>query len=91
MKLTDRLSGPYKWGYRDVTDGAFIVDNAPYEAAAEIGRLQAALTLERERCAQLVLARARLWNDHARAGHPGDCAESLADECEDIVAAIRRP
>lgn len=50
-----------------------------------------AIAIERERCAQLVLARAKLWNDHARTAHPGECAESLADECEDIVAAIRRP
>lgn len=43
---------------------------------------------ERERCAQLVKDRAAKWNAEARANGHGRCSESLADECEDIAAAI---
>jgi hypothetical protein len=46
------------------------------------------LKTERERCAALVAERAAKWNDAARADMHAPCAESLADECEDIVAAI---
>lgn len=52
--------------------------------------IKAAVAAERERCAKLVQARADMWNEHAKIGRSGDCSESLADECEDIVAAIRR-
>lgn len=50
--------------------------------------IDVALAAERERCVKIVRDRAAKWNEHAKAGHPGDCAESLADECEDILAAI---
>jgi len=42
-----------------------------------------------EAARQLVLERAKKWNEHAKIGHPGDCAESLADECEDIALALK--
>lgn len=29
-----RLMGPHEWGYRDITDGSFAADDAPFEAAA---------------------------------------------------------
>jgi hypothetical protein len=48
-----------------------------------------AIKQERARCAAIVMARAAKWNEAAQAGAHGDCAESLADECEDIAVAIR--
>lgn len=41
-----------------------------------------------EQCKKLVQARADRWNACSSVGL-GRCSESLADECEDIVAAIR--
>lgn len=43
MKLAERLGGPHEWGYRDIIDGKFIADNAPFEAATEIEQLRSAL------------------------------------------------
>jgi hypothetical protein len=37
----------------------------------------------------MVQRRADIWNGAARSDEAGACAESLADECEDIVAVIR--
>lgn len=45
---------------------------------------------ERARCVALVQHRVKLWNDSLRADMHGDCAMSLAEECEDIAAAIQR-
>jgi hypothetical protein len=28
--LWDNVAGPHEWGYRDVTDGTFIEDDAPF-------------------------------------------------------------
>lgn len=53
-------------------------------------RVAKARTDERERCAKLVDARAQLWNNAAKVGMHSDCSMSLAEECEDIAAAIRR-
>jgi len=44
---------------------------------------------ERERCASIVDARAKLWNDAVKGGAHEDCSMSLAEECEDIARAIR--
>lgn len=44
---------------------------------------------ERERCAGIVDARAKLWNDAVKGGAHEDCSMSLAEECEDIGRAIR--
>lgn len=41
-----------------------------------------------ERCAQVAKQRADHWNKEAKGDARQTCAESLADECEDIFAAI---
>lgn len=44
---------------------------------------------ERARCLAIVGQRLKLWNDAAQADVHGDCALSIAEECEDIAAAIQ--
>jgi hypothetical protein len=44
---------------------------------------------ERQRCTAIIQARADKWNAQFRAEHAGPCAESLAEECEDIIQTIR--
>lgn len=41
--LVRRLHGPVQWGYMCLTDGGFIADDTPIEAAARIEALEAAL------------------------------------------------
>lgn len=50
-ELVEHLSGPHEWGYRDLAEGGFIEDRAPFKAAdtitslqATVSRLEAALT-----------------------------------------------
>jgi hypothetical protein len=50
--IKGRLSGPHEWGYRCLTEGTFIADNAPFEAADHI------TALERWKAARIIGARA---------------------------------
>lgn len=38
-EMVNKLGGPHEWGYRDVTDGKFIADYTPFDAAAVITTL----------------------------------------------------
>lgn len=51
--------------------------------------LEYQIAQERERCAKIVDMRAKVWNDAVKSGAHENCAMSLAEECEDIAAAIR--
>lgn len=44
--LIESVEGPHEWGYRDLTDGTFIADDAPFNLAQRIreGRLTDAIT-----------------------------------------------
>ena len=50
--------------------------------------IKQAVEAERERCAKIVSERVAIWNARVRTGYNGDCDQSLAYECEDILAAI---
>lgn len=39
--------GPHEWGYRDITDGTFIADNAPFEMAGTLEAIRQALDGEK--------------------------------------------
>lgn len=43
MNIIDHLSGPHEWGYRDIAEGGFIEDRAPFEAAEVMRDLLEAL------------------------------------------------
>jgi hypothetical protein len=51
--LLTNLAGPHEWGYRDVTDGVFVSDAAPYEAAELLAALRAENTAFRKENAEL--------------------------------------
>lgn len=48
MDLVERLLGPHEWGYRDLADGQFVRDCAPFEGGSEIARLRSRLTWRHE-------------------------------------------
>jgi hypothetical protein len=54
-ELVDNLAGPHEWGYRDVTDGTFIPDAAPFKAAARIKQLEAENERLREQFVQPIV------------------------------------
>lgn len=41
--IVGRLRGPHEWGYRCITEGAFIEDRTPFEAADIIAEMLGAL------------------------------------------------
>lgn len=60
LELARHLEGPHEWGYRCLSEGTFIEDNAPFDAAIalqqenQVARVQSAkLMLAMERVEQL--------------------------------------
>jgi hypothetical protein len=94
LAAADRVKRPSDFSPNEIADGAMDEPSCDDPVWGRRYRVSpdnaAAVMAERERCLAIVKCRIDLWNKAVREGCHEDCSMSLAEECEDIHAAIRK-